>query len=485
MMNVHDRVGVTNARSGAASPEGLRGDGGVLRRALGVVNRHRMLIAGLVLLVLAVGAYNIFGGTTQPEGEPIIVEAERGDVENVVTAVGNLQPLKFVDVGAQVSGQLKTLHVAAGDEVKAGQLLAEIDATVQTSRVESARAQMQNLQAQLNERQAQLQLAATQAKRQESLLAIGGTSQDLVDGAQASLKSAQAQVRATQAQIAQSRSTLQGDEATLGYSRIYAPIAGTVSSITAREGQTLNANQQAPTILQIADLSVMTVSAQVSEADVQRLTPGMQAYFTTLGNPQRRWTGKLRQILPTPQVVNNVVMYTALFEVENPNKELMTQMTAQVFFVISASYDVVTVPVSALRYTDRGARGARPAGDGNAREAAAPNAARGGAQTAARGQGGGRGEFRRRGGAEGINPEGRMRPAMVTVVSDSGAQVERAVRVGVSDRIKAEVASGLEEGEQVVAGTLAREDDEEGGGGGRGGGGGGGGFGGRGFGVAP
>jgi macrolide-specific efflux system membrane fusion protein len=425
--------------------------------------------------------------------------------------------------------------VQAGDEVQANQLLAEIDATVQTSRVESDRAQLQNLRSQLADRIAQRELAATQATRQEQLMAIGGTSKAELDSAHATLKSAEAQVRSTQAQIAQSQSVLQGDEATLGYSKIYAPIAGTVSSITAREGQTLNANQSAPTILQIADLDVMTVSAQVSEADIPNLRVGMDSYFTTLGNPQRRWAGKLRQILPTPQVVNNVVMYTALFDVDNPDHELMTQMTAQVFFVMDAAYNAVTVPVAALTYLDRGAgrnRGgagraggaggenAAPANQGEAPVAAGgagrggQNAARAGgnapaaagAQQQAEGQGA-RGGFGRRGGgqgqvaagegqgqvagggfgrrAQGGAARGRTRPATVTVVHEDGTQEVRRVMAGVSDRIKVEVVSGLEEGEQVTAGELRAEEDDGNRGGGRGGGGGFGGFGGRGFGGAP
>jgi membrane fusion protein, macrolide-specific efflux system len=126
-------------------------------------------------------------------------------------------------------------------------------------------------------------------------------------------------------------------------------MSGTVVSQSAKQGQTLNANQQAPIIVRIADLSIMTVDAQVSEADVSRLRLGMEVYFTTLGAQERRWYGKLRQINPTPQVVNNVVLYDALFDVPNPNQELMTQMTAQVFFVVTNVKDVVLVPVAALR----------------------------------------------------------------------------------------------------------------------------------------
>ena len=149
------------------------------------------------------------------------------------------------------------------------------------------------------------------------------------------------------ADITRAQSTLKADQALLGYSNIFAPMSGTVTAIPAKQGQTLNANQTAPLILTIADLSTMTVSTQVSEADVSRLKVGMDAYFTTLGSGERRWTGKLRQILPTPTVLNNVVLYTALFDVANPGRELMPQMSAQVFFVLAGAYDVVTVPVSA------------------------------------------------------------------------------------------------------------------------------------------
>src|SRR5690606_21445256 len=134
----------------------------------------------------------------------------------------------------------------------------------------------------------------------------------------------------------------------LNYAHIFAPMDGTVVSISARQGQTLNANQQAPIILRIADLSTMTVQTQVSEADVSRLRVGMPAYFTTLGSRGRRWHGTLNRIEPMPEVQNNVVLCHALFDVDNANRELMTQMTAQVFFVLAEAKDSLLVPVAAL-----------------------------------------------------------------------------------------------------------------------------------------
>nr|TFG53658.1 MAG: efflux RND transporter periplasmic adaptor subunit [Hyphomicrobiales bacterium] len=386
-----------------------------------LARRYRiMLIAGAAVLAMLF-AFN-FMGSEAPEDEPDLAMVTRGDIENVVPSAGSLQPLNFVDVGAQVSGQLQTLHAEAGDHVEQGELLAEIDATVQMAKVASIRAQLQRLQAQMQDRQAQLQLSRIQSERQQRLMDDNATSQQDYDSAEATLASANAQLHSTEAEIVQTRSELQGEEALLGYSKIYAPISGTVSSIVAREGQTLNANQSAPAILQIADLSKMTVSTQVSEADVSKLHIGMEAYFTTLGGGNQRWSGHLRQVLPTPEVLNNVVLYTALFDVDNPGGELMTQMTAQVYFVVAAAYDVLRVPVGAVRFEGRGGSAGRDNG----------TAGRGSPQP-------------------GLDrAEGPGRPAIVMVLSDGGDFVQRDVRIGVSDRIYAEVLSGLEEGDEVA-----------------------------------
>ena len=253
-----------------------------------------------------------------------------------MTATGILQPREYVDVGTQVSGQLEALHVDIGSRVKAGQLIAEIDPTVYRSHVEADEAQLRTQQAQLQDKQAQLTLAEQQHQRQVNLMKDNATTQDALQTAEAALGSAMAQIDVLKAQIEQTQSTLRGDQANLSYTTIYAPMSGTVVAQSAKQGQTLNANQQAPIIVRIADLSTMTVQSQVSEPDVASLSPGMPVYFTTLGDPSKRWYGKLRQINPTPETVNNVVLYDALFDVDNKDDGLMTQMTAQVFLVAQA-----------------------------------------------------------------------------------------------------------------------------------------------------
>jgi macrolide-specific efflux system membrane fusion protein len=418
----------------AGAPALAEPPGGPWARALAFARRRPLVIGAVAVALVVVAAYLLVSGETSSPGEPIVVTVSRGDIEDTVTALGSLQPRDYVDVGAQVSGQLKTIAVKIGDRVSKGQFLAEIDSTVQAAKVQSDRDSLRGLEAQLAANLAQARLARAQLDRQRGLLKIGGTSRDAFQIAEAASRSAEAQVRALRAQIAQAQSQLEGDAATLGYAKIYAPMAGTVVSIAAMQGQTLNASQQAPVIMRVADLSTMTVWTQVSEADVPKLSVGMNAYFTTLGSPRKHWPGKLRQILPTPEVVNNVVLYTALFDVANPSGTLMPQMTAQVFFVAGEARDAITVPVAALHYGRPGAApGARRAGDGD----------------------GNRNGNRGTGRSGRSNAEGR--PAWVTVVAPDGSQVVRRVRVGVSNRVTAQILSGLGEGERVIAGT--RQDD--------------------------
>lgn len=392
----------------------------------------------MLLLLIAAGGGAAYYSWWIPDATPgasyLTATVERGDIEDGITALGNLQPLEYVDVGTQVSGQLRRIHAELGATVQKGDLIAEIDPTLYQARVEADRAQLLNLRAQLMDKESQQVLAQQQAQRQANLARANATSQDALQSAEAQARSAAAQVQAIKAQIQQTESTLKGDEANLGYTKIYAPISGTVVSQSARQGQTLNANQQAPIIVRIADLDTMTVWTQVSEADVAKLRIGMEAYFTTLGAPDRRWYGMLRQILPTPEVLNNVVLYSALFDVPNPTFELLTQMSAQVFFVSASAKDALLVPISALQPTARpAAAGAAPAGNRQ------PGAGRPDRANAER-----RSE----------RPAGeRGRAQIVRVLKGDGTVEERPVRIGVTNRVNAQVLEGLQQGENVIVGT--------------------------------
>ena len=430
---------------------------------------------GLVSIVLLAAAGLYFYLQDDEEtlvDQPLIATVTVGDIENTISSAGSLKPSIFVDVGAQVSGQLQKLHVEVGDKVEAAQLLAEIDARTQVSRVEASRAALAALEAQVSSRRASLDLSRANAQRQERLMAANATSQQDFDTATANLASAGANVTQLERQIQQSRSTLNSEETQLEFTRIYAPIAGTVVSIEMNEGRTLNANQQAPTILRVADLSTMTVQTEISEADIGSMKTGMDIYFTTLSGGSRRWMGTLRQVLPTPVIENNVVLYTGLFDVDNADGALLPEMTAQVFFITSAARDVLTVPMGALTFAAAPLpEGGLPPGAGapagarrppdasgapadipvNAEAAAA--AMRQAFQSGQRPPPGANGGRRGRPGATpGEMPARRF--ATVRVIGADGIEQERSVVIGISSRVSAEVISGLTEGDQVVAGIL-------------------------------
>lgn len=325
---------------------------------------------------------------------------ELGDIETSVTAIANMQPKNYVDVGTQVSGQLRTIKPDVGDLVKKGDLLAEIDPTVYQTRVAGDRASLDNLRAQLAQAEAQLTLDRLRNDRAQQLLKNQTGSKDAADAAEATERISEAKIDALKAQIAQTQATLDGDVANLGYTKIYAPMDGTVVSITAREGQTLNANQSAPIVLRIADLETMTVTAQVAEGDIPKVKVGTNAYFSTLGLPDRRWEGAVRQIEPTPTIVNDVVLYNVLIDVPNHDLTLMTNMTAQVFFRLGEAKGVTLVPTQALR-------------------------------------------------------PGRNGGHMVRVLGEDGSVEPRRVSTGLSNRSMTQVLDGLKVGDRVLLGNGA------------------------------
>lgn len=360
------------------------------------MRRSFPLIVTLALMSAGLGLWSSPSAAARPPSHLATQPVVRGDIDDVVTAVGSIQPSEYVDVGAQVSGQLQVIHVAIGDRVAQGQLLTEIDTTLYQAKVTADRAVLEAIDAQLALKDAGRRNLERQVARQKDMLQARATSQEAYDAATTALEQMGAEMVALRAQAKQTQANLGADEAGLRYTRIHAPMAGTVVSLTARQGQTLNATQTAPTILRIANLDTMTVWTQVSEADIPRLAEGMEAYFTTLGRPGRRWTGHLRQILPTPDVVNSVVLYNALFDVDNRDRALLPHMSAQVFFLVRRARNVLVVPAAALRETDE--------------------------------TGGG---------------------PVVDVLAD-GKRVTRKVAVGISNRVTVEITSGLAAGEQVI-----------------------------------
>jgi len=311
-----------------------------------------------VALVAGITLYAVQAPAKPPQY--IIATVKRGDIENAVLATGMLEGIKQVDVGAQVSGQLKSLKVKLGDKVSEGQWLAEIDPLVLRNTLRQAEVDEEKLQAEKRSAQAQLKQARRVYERYRELQADESVSRQDFENAESEYEVQQAAVRSLDAQIQSARVEIDTARVNLGYTRINAPITGHVVGIVTQEGQTVIANQLAPILLKLADLDTMTVKAQVSEADVIHITPGQPVYFTILGE-DRRYYAKLRGTEPAPQNYaqstdksdtsskpTGAVFYNALFEVPNPDHRLRISMTAQVHIVLDTAAGVLTMPVAAL-----------------------------------------------------------------------------------------------------------------------------------------
>jgi len=366
--------------------------------------KRKKIIAGVILAVLIGGGlYWYTGAAGAPKRDVLVpITVTRGTVEALVTAQGKLEAKQYVDVGTQVSGQLKAIHVDIGDTVTKGQLLAEIDPRVYQAQVEAGEEHLNSLRAQLNQQKAAAVLAEQNLKRNQNLITANAVSQQALQETESQASVARAQVDSIAAQIQETESNLKASRTNLSYTKIYAPMAGTVTTLPTKEGQTLNANQTAPIVLQVANLDIMTVRAQVAEADVSSLKENMPVYFTTLGNSDHRWTGKVRQVLPSPQIVNDVVLYDVLIDAKNEGRQLMTGMTTQVFFILGKADNALVIPAELLT-----------------RRAAKED-----------------------------NDKGKA--YRVAVVTEAGRE-QRVIHVGLQTRTQAEVVDGLQEGERVAA----------------------------------
>jgi macrolide-specific efflux system membrane fusion protein len=360
----------------------------------------------VVALVLVLGGgYALYARQSPPPAPPKpipvkleTVAVERADLEQVVNATGNVVAQDYVDVGSKVAGQISDVEVVIGEAVKAGRLLATVAPAVQNSRIESNRATLARLKAELAGQNAQLDFAQLQFQRQTQLKAENATREESYESSRMNMYAAASRVDATNAQIQQTEAAIREDEAVQKQTRIEAPVSGTIVTLNARPGQMVSANQEV--LMRIADLSRMTVQVPVSEEDVTRLQKGMTAYFTTPGYPGKRWSGKLRQImlLPTDDSgrQGKKAYYTVLFDVANPSRELMSGMSADVYFVLARAEHVPAIPRSLVT---------KPGMDGT--------------QT-------------------------------VKVVLADGTLETRKIKIGIRDGEHAQVLSGLKEGEQVL-----------------------------------
>ncbi|MGB3392378.1 MAG: efflux RND transporter periplasmic adaptor subunit [Stenotrophomonas sp.] len=420
--------------------------------------RNRLLLAAALLVLVAAA---IAWSLRKPAAPSLATSpVTRGNLEQTVDATGVIDAYTLVSVGAQASGQIKSLKVQLGDVVKQGELIAEIDSTTQRNSLQNAEAALENIRAQRAVQQANLREAELAFQRQQQMLAEEATSRAEHEGAEAKLATSRAQVRALDAQIKQRETELGTARANLGYTRITAPIDGTVVAVVAEEGRTVNANQSAPTIVKLARLDLVTVNAEISEADVVKVKPGMPVYFTILGNPDHRYQATLRTVNPAPASISSdstsssssssssssAVYYNALFDVENPDGTLRIDMTAQVSVMLAQARDALLIPTVALgpKVPEGGPDPGRAGGD-TPRQRSNGNAARA--------QGDGTQRQRRQ------QPDAATLAAsnsyIVRVVGKDGQPEPRRIKAGLNNGSSVEVLEGLAEGDLVVVGEVS------------------------------
>lgn len=323
------------------------------------MNTKKLLKLGfislLIVIILAITWYSLKPKEQVPNY--ITAEVVQQDLESNVLATGTLEASKLISVGAQVSGQVKKLHVQLGDHVKEGQLIAHIDSVQQENALKTSEANLKNLQAQLSAKKINLDKLQAEYERQNAMFLEGATSQAELESAIANFKTAQAEIKMIQSQIEQSHLSIATAKENVAYTRIVAPTDGTVVAVITEEGQTMNANQSTPTIIKLAKLDTMTIKAEISEADVMKVQQGQKVYFTTLGSDKKHYA-TLRQVEPAPKSIksdntstssNTAIYYNALFDVPNEDGQLRIDMTAQVYIVLDEAQDALTIPVAGLQ----------------------------------------------------------------------------------------------------------------------------------------
>ncbi|MGB2047616.1 MAG: efflux RND transporter periplasmic adaptor subunit [Psychrobacter celer] len=404
-------------------------------------------VAAIVVLLLGIFAYQ----QLKPKAaEPnyLTAKAEIGDIENNVMASGKVKALNTVEVGAQVSGEVKKLYVDIGDQVQQGDLIAQIDQVTQRNALDnqqatleqsaaalqsaqadvlSKRANLKSAYADLASRQSELKQAQSDFARLKSLVEIDAISQQeydtqatavqtaraavdnaraAIDTAKAAIVTANADISSQQAELRKSQTNVNTAQQDLGYTTIRAPMSGTVVSITTEQGSTVNANQTAPTIVTLADLSTVRINAQISEADVINVQAGMPVYFNIIGNPEQKFDATLKAIEPAPEQISETsstdtaIYYIGYLEVPNPERRFRIDMTAQVYVVIDQAKDALLIPSTALKNSKTDTSG--------------------------------------------------KTTATVRVLQADGTVKEQPVTVGINNRVNAQILSGLKAGDDVI-----------------------------------
>lgn len=371
--------------------------------------------AGIVLIIVLL---SIWFATRDDDVTYMTEKVRTGNISQVVEATGEVAAVNLVSVGAQVSGQIKKLYVVLGQEIKQGQMIAEIDSQTQENTLNTDKAKLNNYKAQLEARKIVLNISRKQYERELVLIKTNSTSQQNLENARDTYATARANVNEMESLIRQTQIAINTDETNLGYTKIRAPLDGTIVSVPVEEGQTVNANQTTPTIVQIANLNDMEIDIEISEGDITKVKPGMDVDYTILSEPNTIFHAKLDSIDPGLTTLTDgsydksgssssssssstaAVYYYGRAYVNNPERKLRIGMMTQNTIHISSAKNVLIVPS--------------------------------------------------------ITITSRQGKHFVRILTDKNKVERRDVETGISDGVFTEIRSGLSEGEQVISSEVSK-----------------------------
>lgn len=372
------------------------------------IGKHkRYIVYALIVLVAGFWIWCVYGAEEQVSYITDMVE--RHDIEKVVNAAGEVRASELVTVGAQVSGKIEKLYVSVGQEVKKGDLIAEIDSTTQQNEVDINKAQLKSYQAQLEAAETSLKIAEKQYKRAQTLKKQNAVSEEDLEDAEDVYKTAKSAVTQLESSIKETEISLSTAETNLGYTRITAPLDGTVVSVPVKVGQTINAAMDTPTIVQVADLSQMEILIEISEGDIVNIKPGVKVTYAILADLDNVQETTLKSIDPGLTLLTNgeytevvgddeAIYYYGRLVVPNKDGRLRIGMTTQNVIYVEDAEDVLVIPALAVK--------------------------------------------------------GSAEDEYVEILTEEGVQ-RRSIETGISDGLNVEVKKGLDEGEEVIIAKMS------------------------------
>ena len=371
----------------------------------------------LGLAVAAGAAYYFFSNNNKQETTYLTESVTRGNVEKTVVASGSVESVNEVDVGAQASGKITKLYVKLGQEIKKGEMIADIDSTTQINTLNTKKAALVSYQAQLKAKKTAYDVALSSYNRLSKLYTQKATSFDSLNTAKSTLDNAKAEMEAIEANIKQAEIEVNTAETNVGYTKITAPMDGTVISVPVSEGQTVNANQTTPTIVTIADLSKMKIKPEISEGDITKVKAGQEVSFTILSDSQTVYHSVIDSVDPANTTTSDssstssstssnssssttsAIYYYANVLIDNPDRTLRIGMTTENNIKIANAKDVLLVSNMAIQKRDS--------------------------------------------------------KSFVNVLNDKNQPEQREVETGVQNDFQSEIKSGLNEGEKVIVSQVA------------------------------